>query len=70
MSCFCSAVVVLQGSTVRDVMQAVQRAVERDGKLTSSTDVSWKYVWRRYWLACGQVQLEDEHAKLTKFVSR
>ncbi|CAI8048228.1 U11/U12 small nuclear ribonucleoprotein 25 kDa protein [Geodia barretti] len=60
--------VVLQGSTVHDVMQAVERATKPRVKQNwKAAVVSWSYVWKTYWLACGQVRLEDKSARLTDY---
>lgn len=55
-------VVVLQGAKVNDLKKAIQRHLTlkqmREGR---TTFISWKYVWRTYWLVFeGEKLSEDE----------
>lgn len=61
-------ITVLQGATVGDLKRAVEKEITRRCIRRGKTaHLSWKYVWRSYWLAYGQQRLEDRMAKLSSY---
>lgn len=62
------AVVVHQGAKVKDLKQAIQRHLTlkqtREGR---TTFISWKYVWRTYWLIFDGEKLSDNEKTITDY---
>ena len=61
-------VIVAQDMSVRDFKKAIKRHVElkqrREGGIPH---ISWKYVWRTYWLVFNGVKLKDDNKLLRDY---
>ncbi|XP_065919295.1 U11/U12 small nuclear ribonucleoprotein 25 kDa protein-like [Dysidea avara] len=61
-------IVVLQGATVGDLKKAIQRYVIRKHVKEGGTPfISWRYVWKTYWLVYDKQKLADDSVKLTSY---
>jgi len=61
-------VVVIQNATVHDLKKAIQRHISlkllREG---GPNIVSWKHVWKTYWLSFEGQKLTEDHQPLTHY---
>ncbi|XP_077304933.1 U11/U12 small nuclear ribonucleoprotein 25 kDa protein [Lithobates pipiens] len=61
-------IVVVQNATVLDLKRAIQRYIQlkhqREGGIQH---VSWKYVWRTYYLAFGGEKLDQDEKSLREY---
>lgn len=61
-------VVVIQNATVHDLKKAIQRHISlklsREG---GPNFVSWKHVWKTYWLLFEGQKLTEDHQPLTHY---
>lgn len=65
------AVVVNQNGTVRDLKNAIKRYITlRQMRNGGKTHISWKYVWKRYWLYFNSQKLSDDHKTLKQYEIR
>eukprot|EP00731_Ephydatia_muelleri_P026689 Em0018g789a len=61
-------VIIMQGATVQDLMRAIEKEITRKCNRSGKTQyISWRYVWRTYWLAHGQQKLTDRSGKLVSY---
>ncbi|KXJ27715.1 U11/U12 small nuclear ribonucleoprotein 25 kDa protein isoform X4 [Exaiptasia diaphana] len=62
-------VVIVQNATVDDLKKAIKRHItlkqERDKD--TSTQISWNYVWRTYWLTFHGQKLTEDHKQLKEY---
>ena len=64
------SVIVKRGATVRELKRAVEKATElklnRDyaEKSDRPSKISWKYIWKSYWLMAHNRKLKEEDATL------
>ena len=62
------AVPVLQGARVKDLKAAIQLHIAKQVKRSGGpTHISWRSVWRSYWLSCNKVRFTDENALLSDY---
>ncbi|XP_070533860.1 uncharacterized protein [Ptychodera flava] len=61
-------VVIVQGATVLDFKKAIKRhfakKLEREG---GNKYISWRYIWRTYWLVFDGEKLEDNDRKIKDY---
>lgn len=61
-------VVVVQDATVLDLKHAIKRYVKLKQKRQNGTEIlSWRYVWRRYWLYFDGQKLMDDSKPLKEY---
>ena len=59
---------VLQGARVKDLKAAIQLHIAKQVKRSGGpTHISWRSVWRSYWLSCNKVRFTDENALLSDY---
>jgi len=65
------AVIVQQNATVLDLKKAIERHVTlKLSREHGNPDISWRYVWRTYWLSYDGTRLTDNHKKLRDYSIR
>lgn len=61
-------IVVMQNATVRELKNAIKRHVtlqlQRDG---NPKKISWRFVWRGYWLSYAGEKLTDDRKRLKEY---
>lgn len=61
-------VVVVQDATVLDLKHAIKRYVQLQQKRQNGTEIlSWRYVWRSYWLCFDGQKLMDDKKPLKEY---
>ncbi|EDO34575.1 predicted protein [Nematostella vectensis] len=61
-------VVVVQDATVLDLKKAIQRHITlKQTREGGATYISWKYVWRTFWLMFEGQKLSDDHKSLKEY---
>ncbi|KAI8777017.1 U11/U12 small nuclear ribonucleoprotein 25 kDa protein-like isoform X2 [Biomphalaria glabrata] len=61
-------IVVTQKARVIDLKHAVKRHFTlRQIRTGGSTHISWKYIWKRYWLSYNGEKLTDDNKKLKNY---
>jgi U11/U12 small nuclear ribonucleoprotein SNRNP25 len=54
-------IVVLQNSTVLELKKAIQRhIVLKQARDNHTTHISWRHIWKRYWLQFENQKLTDD----------
>lgn len=61
-------IIVEQTATVVDLKKAIQRHVTlQQARLKLAVHISWRYVWRTYWLYFDGQKLDKDHRKLKDY---
>ncbi|NWU94507.1 SNR25 protein, partial [Upupa epops] len=61
-------VVVVQNATVLDLKKALRRHLQlRQARQGGVQHLSWKYIWRTYYLTFGGEKLADDRKKLREY---
>ena len=62
-------VIVDQNATVADLKKAIKRGfvLQRERQGGNAVGVSWKYVWRAYWLVHNGQKLKENQQSLKEF---
>lgn len=59
---------VLQGARVKDFKAAIQMQIGQQIKRSGGpAHISWRSIWRSYWLCFGKVRLTDENGLLSDY---
>jgi len=62
------SVIVEQNATVLDLKKAIQRHVKlKLSREEGNPHISWRYVWRSYWLCYAGTRLTDDNKKLRDY---
>ncbi|KAK5638129.1 hypothetical protein RI129_012424 [Pyrocoelia pectoralis] len=57
-----AVVIPQQGTTVRDLKKAIQRSFDlKQQRLRSKTKISWRYIWRTYYLQHDLEIMKDDN---------
>lgn len=61
-------VVVIQNATVLDLKKAIQRhIILRQARISGIRHISWRYVWRSYWLYFNGQKLTDDKKPIKEY---